>query len=646
MKSMAMSFFAATAALFLVSSAAGQEGPYPSIVYGNDLFLKGEPVVTEFKGAKAVVEFETVNPVSPALIYFGTALPTQKLGAAYYRKEAKEKPLKKKTFFTSHRVKLNIAKLEKTLYDSVGLIEKGGGTIYCRITAYDPSVQHSRFHDFRFRYRRQGPVKSGNYTLTCALIEGPMVDCVTPSSAVISWKTDRESPGRAVIEGGQTISSPAARIHEVPLTGLKPDTRYSYRVDYSEDRGTSTAFSFRTAPEPGSRKPFSFGFMSDSRVGVGGGENAINGVNTKILAQFTAALYNHGARFICFGGDLVNGYTSERYNFDMQLAAFKRAVGPVGASLPIYEAMGNHEMIGDFFQYPDSRSEGDHFLVGTDRRGKESAEAIFAGHVVNPKGSIYGFSARPEKRLEGTGGTPVGPAYDETVYSFNYGNAHFTILNTNYWTTMIKGAPGTTGKYANKRQNAEALKVFGGTREGYIRDNQIEWFKRDLSAAEADEDIDWIFVIFHEPPYPCGGHLSDVMYWGYNGQGDRDGLNDHSQPCGDVLDMRDRVMETVCGYEKVVAVMCGDEHNYSRTLIDSGLNSRYRYPVWQIISGGVGAPYYSQDKSASWTSNVAAFTAARNYCLFSVDGDSVRLFVFGEDGRIIEHVRDLTKIKR
>jgi hypothetical protein len=29
-----------------------------------------------------------------------------------------------------------------------------------------------------------------------------------------------------------------------------------------------------------------------------------------------------------------------------------------------------------------------------------------------------------------------------------------------------------------------------------------------------------------------------------------------------------------------------------------------------------------------------------------VDGDSVRLFVFGEDGRIIEHVRDLTKIKR
>ena len=50
MKSMAMSFFAATAALFLVSSAAGQEGPYPSIVYGNDLFLKGEPVVTEFKG--------------------------------------------------------------------------------------------------------------------------------------------------------------------------------------------------------------------------------------------------------------------------------------------------------------------------------------------------------------------------------------------------------------------------------------------------------------------------------------------------------------------------------------------------------------------------------------------------------------------
>jgi len=105
-------------------------------------------------------------------------------------------------------------------------------------------------------------------------------------------------------------------------------------------------------------------------------------------------------------------------------------------------------------------------------------------------------------------------------------------------------------------------------------------------------------------------------------------------------------METICAHSKVVAVMCGDEHSYSRTLVDQRLNARYRSPVWQIISGGVGAPYYAQDKSAPWYDHVECFTAARNYCLVTVDGKKLGLYVFAEDGQIIEHVKDLTAIKR
>ena len=644
--------------ILLVTAAAGQQRQYDTVVYGNDQFLKSDQVVTGFKGPKAVVQFETVNPFSAAFVYFGTALPGQKMGAVYYRKTAKERHDGDEVFFTRHTVKIDVSKLENILYDSVGLIEKGGGTIYCRLEAYDSKFGVSRFHDFNFRYRRQGPPKTGVYSLACALVEGPIVDCVTPDSLVISWRTDQVSPGAVVIDGYRTFSSAPARKHEVTISGLKPDTRYSYRVVYAGnrayagyrvhygDRGETQKFSFRTAPLPGSREPFSFGFMSDGRIGVGGGENAIYGVNFKVVAHYANELSNHGVRFIVFGGDLVNGYTSEWYNFDRQLITWKKAVGTVGAQLPIYEVAGNHEMIADFYQYPDPESPGDVFLAAVDRRGDDSTEAFFARHFVNPKGSVYGFAAEPEDKHKGVGGPSRGPAYDENVYSFKYGNIHFTALNTNYWPTMIKDGPGTTGIFADREQNALALSAFGGNREGYVMDNQIEWLKKDLAAAQADDTVDWIFVTFHEPPFPNGGHLCDVMFWGDNGHGERGGLNDPSVPCGDVLDMRDRVMETICAHSKVVAVMCGDEHSYSRTLVDQRLNARYRSPVWQIISGGVGAPYYAQDKSAPWYDHVECFTAARNYCLVTVDGKKLGLYVFAEDGQIIEHVKDLTAIKR
>lgn len=630
----------------IIPAVPAQDVSFNKVMCGNDLFLKADPVIRGFKGPKAVVEFETVKPVSGALIYYGTALSTQKVGAVYYRKKARERSSGGEPFFTTHRVLVDVSYLEKPLYDSVGLIEQGGGTVYCRIEAYDPASMYSRFHDFRFRYRRQGVPKTGVYSTACTLTEGPMVDCVTPVSAIISWWTDRDSRGRVVIDGAAAGVSGPARKHEVVIDGLKPDTRYSYRVEYDAGNGVTETFVFRTAPPPGSRKPFSFGFMSDGRVGVGGGENAVNGVNIKVVSNFSAALDNLGARFIVFGGDLINGYTSERYSFETQLITWKKAIGAVGACLPTYEALGNHEMIGDFNEYPDPEQAGKFFLAAINRPGEESSEALFARHMVNPQGSFYGFSAEPERRARGAGGPPVGPSYDENVYSFHYGNAHFTVLNSNYWPTMIKSGRGYTGGYADKRQNALALKTFGGNREGYIRENQLAWLARDLAAAQRDDAVDCIFVIFHEPPFPNGGHLLDAMFWGESCRGERGGLNDASQPLGDVLDMRDRLMEIVCAHRKVVAVMCGDEHNYSRMLVDGSVNSRYRYPVWQIISGGVGAPYYSQDKSAPWADKVAFFTIARNYCLFSVEGKKIRLMVFAEDGRIVDHVKDLTGIKK
>ncbi len=419
----------------------------------------------------------------------------------------------------------------------------------------------------------------------------------------------------------EIADAPISTHHEVLITRLRPDRQYAYRVRYSADGGITQTHSFRTAPAPGNQHPFKFRFMSDSRGGVGGGERLLNGVNARDLGQFAMGLHNKGAHFICFGGDLVNGYTSDRRDFEFQLEVWKQVVQPVAASIPIYEAIGNHEQVGNFYKVADLLEKGMSFLVFADRGEEESAEACFAEEFVNFQGSVYGFDAPlPEVRSPGLGGAQTGPSYAENVYSFNYGNLHFVTLNSNYWYTGQRKATGFSRNAFDKEANNIALKHLGGNREGYIRANQLEWLERDLQAAQADANIDWAFLIFHEPAFPNGGHVRDTMYWGASGKGELGGYNEPDAPLGDVVDMRNRFWTIVAKYKKVLAVLCGDEHNYSRTRIDSAVHRDYRFPVWQIISGGCGAPFYVQDKSVPWVRQVESFAISKHYCLFAVDG--------------------------
>ena len=155
------------------------------------------------------------------------------------------------------------------------------------------------------------------------LTEGPFVDCVTHDSAIISWETDQPSRGVILINETEVTDSKLSIHHEVLITGLKPDRRYVYRVRYATDDGLTPSSSFRTSPAPGSQRPFKFGFMSDSRGGVGGGERSMNGVNFKDLSAFATELYYKGADFICFGGNR-EGYMRanqlEWLNRDLQAA--------------------------------------------------------------------------------------------------------------------------------------------------------------------------------------------------------------------------------------------------------------------------------------------------------------------------------------
>ena len=638
-----MKHFLICAGLIFIATAAFAQGlTLTSIDYREDMLLAKEPVVTGFEGSLVVVEFETLIETSAAIAYYGVPHTEGNLTTPRYRKVAKGLHIEDSK--TRHLIKMDISSLEDVHYDT-GLIAKKGGTIVYRIEIFDSRVQTTRAYDRRLRYKREGEPKTGAYTLLVSLTEGPFVDLVTHDSAVISWETDIPAKGTVLSDNREYLSlSPAVR-HEVSLTKLKPNTYYSYQVNY----GIYTpSYTFKTAPSPGARTSFKFGFMSDSRAGVGGGERAQNGVNAKDLGRFAIELYNKKADFVCFGGDLINGYTSDVQDFESQLETWKRTIQPVGANIPFYESIGNHEQVGSYFKVKAPHlKEGEYYIQFTGTVGENSAEAIFAEEFVNPSGSSYELDVpKPEaKGSSDMGGADVGPSYKENVYSFNYGRVHFISLNTNYWATGYRNLSAFSQKSQDKTAIDLALKHLGGNREGYVMANQMEWLKKELDAAQKDFNIDWVFIILHEPPFPNGGHVKDAMYWGTPGNGELGGYNNPDVPMGDVIDMRNRFWTIVSSKSKVLGVLCGDEHNYSRTLIDSSINKEFKFPVWQIISGGCGAPYYVQDKSVPWVDKVQAFAIDKHYCLFSVEGKNIGLEVYNDSSQLLDKIGNLTTIR-
>jgi predicted phosphodiesterase len=124
---------------------------------------------------------------------------------------------------------------------------------------------------------------------------------------------------------------------------------------------------------------------------------------------------NPGLKFMLMGGDLVND--SDSHNWQQFFAAAE----PVFSQLPLMPAVGNHD---------DNKLFWDTFALP--RNG------------------------------------PAG--YEEKFYSFDYGNCHIAVLNSN-----LMGVPG-----------------FGDN------DRIMAWLRDDL----ANSKQRWKFVVLHHPPYP------------------------------------------------------------------------------------------------------------------------------------------------
>lgn len=554
--------------------------------------LRIEPVLKLAETGLATLTVEALHPILGGGAYLGYRMPGDPLGLPRYRTRSGklEGPFGTPTG-QRYRVRFDLKDLLREQYDVGRVRQRKNGVIAWRLELVDARFGTSRVFDGDTAFRCD-PCEGGKTTFIQgpSLRLGPFVDQVGTDRAIISFATDAATAAwLALFDQGREVrlipSESSGVKHELEVSGLKPGRRYRYQPVVVDARGEvhiHRGATFETEPE--GLTHFEFVALSDSRSGFGPTDERYGGTNARVLRDLLEMSMARGRpRAIVFVGDLIDGYTTWPGSFAFQLEMWKRAVQPVHAHVPIYEVMGNHEALLDVW------TNG----WGADRQAP-SAEDVFAAQFVNPPGA-----PAAEKGA---------PPYDENTYSFDIGTAHLTVINSNY-------------RYRSHPASSDHPAGAEGNREGWLDDRTLDWLDTDLSAARIAGQKH-LFVFTHEPGFPNGGHANDGLYW--NGV------------VPSVLQQRAKLY-AILGRHRVTAIVHGDEHNYSRLLVDAEtLGAPMASPVWQLISGAAGAPFYAQDESVPWFEQVAAFDARQHYLRFLVEGENCTIEAISREGGLVD----------
>jgi hypothetical protein len=499
-------------------------------------------------------------------------------------------------------------------YDMIAWQKTGRGTLGYRVVNKKGTI----LYDGKLAFTGKGPFQIN----AASIIEGPFINLAENghfhNTLRVSFETLKKTTATVTVASQTYPFKEPATHHELTLTGLMPDTEYNYTVKtYSGNHHYSESYTFKTAPAPGRRKPFIFAYASDSRSAQGGGERNIEGTNAYMMKKIGALVRFKGAAFMQFTGDLIDGYLNSIEQTKVEYRNWKRAIEPFAQDMPIIAAMGNHEALTHKFK---GRISVDRFPYET-----ESAEAIYASQFVNP---TNGPQSEDGAEYDPNPNQQDFPSYKENVFYYIYDNVAMIVLNSDYWyAPSLKSYPET-----------------GGNLHGYLMDKQLEWLETTVTALDADDNIDFIFVTHHTPVFPNGGHVKDSMWY----RGDNapravvkpDGKNLIQRG---IIEQRDKYLKILMKSKKTFGFLTGDEHNFNFLKLDKKVNIypdgwdkediRKRqdfHPLYQINNGAAGAPYYAQEE-APWSEHVQSFTTQNAVVFFHIHGKSIQMEVLNPD---------------
>ena len=444
-----------------------------------------------------------------------------------------------------------------------------------------------------------------------SIIEGPFVNLLTPEGATISFETNIPMLCKVSVGDLFFIESEPNTHHEILLSGLEKDKEYKYTVHYGKFIDT---YSFHTAPLPGTRKPFSFGYASDCRGNSGGGERDIKGTNAYIMKRIAALSAYKNVRFFQSTGDMIDGNKTEAESLNLEYANWKRTVEPFAHYFPFITGFGNHEAYWYIFSNDDKYAIVDHFPFA-----EHSSESLYAENFVNP---INGPNSEDGANYDPDISTTNFPTYKENVFYYTYDNIGIIVLNSHYWFTSVGRTPEHSGNL-----------------QGYFLDNQLNWLINTLHYFEKRVDIDHLFVTHHSPVFSNSGHLRNSM-WFLGDNSKRPYIAGKPVEKG-IIEKRDEYLDILMNQSsKVIAVLTSDDHNYNRMKLTSDVPiypdnyekpklDEYR-PITFITNGAAGAPYYGQ-LEAPWTNYVDKFIAQYAVLFIHVEGKKVWCEVINPD---------------
>jgi len=264
---------------------------------------------------------------------------------------------------------------------------------------------------------------------------------------------------RAVGESAWTVVDAAREVEtlsdvenyfEADITGLTENTRYEYKIGKAnsadEENDWSCSYYFTTAKE--NVGDFSFIALGDNQGHSWDGSVSSNKGYMYTQTAITQALSKlSNPAFILNTGDMTETNAPAEWNM------YFHALGGSVTEIPHFATIGggkhdNHDFFDMHFNHPNNG-------------GKDAYTNV--NNILNA--------------------TPTGEAIvnylDETVYSFNYGDAHFVVVDA--------GAMG----HANSR---------------ILMQEQREWLAADL---EANKDAKWKIVMTHQPTYSNGAANND-----------------------------------------------------------------------------------------------------------------------------------------
>ncbi len=489
-------------------------------------------------------------------------------------------------------------------FDMINWEENGKGVLGYRIV----NDKGRMIYDGRVAFSH----KDGLFKVEPTVIEGPFINLLNPNGTTISFTTSTPVAASIRIKDKIYKDKKAVEKHEIKIDNLKANTKYRYTLLVND---FEYEFGFETAPEPGSRKAFTFAYGSDSRAGNGGGERNIFGTNTYIMKRIAALAKAENAKFVQFTGDLINGYETSRERMNLQYANWKHTVEPFWHHMPFVVGFGNHEAYNHIFK--DTVSSRSYYIDHFPFKN-ESAESLFQDNFVLPKN---GPLSEDNSAYDPNADKIDFPSYKESVYWYSYDNVAVVALNSDYF-------------YA-----PSGLNFTSGNLHAFIMDNQLKWLQKTLKKLEKNKNIDHVFLTIHTPFFPNGGHVKDDMWYG--GDNSRRAVVNGVAYQKGIIERRDELLDLIVNKsKKTVAIMSGDEHNYNLLTIN---NDMKRYPddythekvelsrtFYQINNGAAGAPYYAQEETP-WSANVRNFSTQNALVLIDVDGAKIHVRVKNPD---------------